>query len=391
MKIGILTLHDSVNYGAVAQACALARHLQTLGHEAVVIDRRRLAPEVDIRTPPLDRPYAKWLGLFHCEANNGMREAKIRIDRTRRFLRERVGLTPYAFTDWRDAPEALGVDAIVVGSDQVWNANNLDPADYLLRGSSAAVPGIAYAASIGMRTIPAEKQPVYREGLARFKAISMREREAARLVGELGFEAETVVDPVLLGGRRIWEDVLAEESVAPGGTFAYFLAEDFDAVTGELMKFATPKDNGRVALFLDWFSFGRARGFLKARRNARRLDALRHAGVDLCAEAGPAEFVRAIAAADRVVSNSYHALMFALIFGKEVRIVLPTNPVRRAMNSRLAEFEEIVSGPFLHDTLAEALASFGRGERCKVRAQELKRRVDASRAWLRNALEGIGA
>lgn len=41
MRIGILTLHDSPNYGAVLQAYAMRAYLTGLGHEAFVIDRRR--------------------------------------------------------------------------------------------------------------------------------------------------------------------------------------------------------------------------------------------------------------------------------------------------------------------------------------------------------------
>lgn len=114
-------------------------------------------------------------------------------------------------------------------------------------------------------------------------------------------------------------------------------------------------------------------------------------GIDFRLDAGPEEFVHSIAAADSVVSNSYHALMFSLLFGREVRIVLPTHPVRRAMNARLREFEgTLTDGPLIADTLSAALASLAAGERVTVRTDALSRRTDASRAWLSNALEAIG-
>lgn len=40
MKIGILTFHCAVNYGAVLQAYALQEILRSLGHEVYVIDYR---------------------------------------------------------------------------------------------------------------------------------------------------------------------------------------------------------------------------------------------------------------------------------------------------------------------------------------------------------------
>ena len=38
MKIGIMTFHWAVNYGAVLQAYALQTYLRNLGHEAYMID-----------------------------------------------------------------------------------------------------------------------------------------------------------------------------------------------------------------------------------------------------------------------------------------------------------------------------------------------------------------
>lgn len=40
MKIGILTPHYAYNYGAVLQAFALLHTLRSLGHEALIINRR---------------------------------------------------------------------------------------------------------------------------------------------------------------------------------------------------------------------------------------------------------------------------------------------------------------------------------------------------------------
>ena len=40
MRIGILTPHFSFNYGAVLQAFALKTYIQSLGHDAILINRR---------------------------------------------------------------------------------------------------------------------------------------------------------------------------------------------------------------------------------------------------------------------------------------------------------------------------------------------------------------
>lgn len=387
MRIGILTLHDSPNYGAVLQAYAMRAYLAGLGHEAFVIDRRRDPGNASLRTPPPGRDFVRLLGLFRVDARNGAREHARRCERTLAFERDRIGMSPYHFHDWKDAPSDLGLDLVLVGSDQVWNANNLDPADYLLKGVPGNPPGIAYAASIGMPEIPADKVGEFRAGFARFAAIGVREREAAEMVRSLGFAAEHVVDPVLLAGRGAWEDVLATGADGTPRTFAYFLAEDIPAMLPELADFAA-KTGRRVDLFVDWFVRRAPHGVGGWLKNGKFWRTWRQRGIDFRLDAGPEEFVRSIAAAEAVVSNSYHALMFSLVFGREVRIVLPTHPVRRKMNARLREFEELLEeGALVCDSLGAALTSFESNARTVIRTEILSSRIASSRAWLARTLE----
>ena len=392
MKIGILTLHDSPNYGAVLQAYAMRSYLTGRGHEAFVIDRRRDPGNVPLRTPPAERDSVRLFGLFKADARNGVCEYARRCARTLAFERDRIGMSAYHFHDWQDAPRDLGLDLVLVGSDQVWNANNLDPADYLLKDIPGNPPGIAYAASIGMPEIPAEKVGEFRAGFARFAAIGVREREAAETVRALGFAAEHVVDPVLLAGWDVWKDLLAADAAHVGGTprtFAYFLAEDVEAMLPELADFAA-KTGCRVELFVDWFVRRTPHGVGGWIRNGKFWKAWRRRGIDFRLDAGPEEFVRAIAAAKAVVSNSYHALMFSLVFGKEVRIVLPTHPVRRKMNARLREFEgTLTEGPLLADKLSDALKSIASGERVRIRDEALASRISSSARWLDAAISAV--
>ena len=380
MRIGILTLHDSVNYGAVLQAYALKSHLTALGHEAVVIDRRR-TPDLSLRVPPVELREYKALGLFSAKAYDGIEEACFRVERTERFLKEQVGLSPFCFHDWADAPADLGVDLIIVGSDQVWNAKNLNPEDYLLPCACGNVPGIAYAASIGMPEFPKDQVEVFRKGFRRFQAIGVREREAADMVRALGAEAVQVVDPVLLGGREAWDALLRSGNRSSARVFAYFLAEDFDAMFKQLGDFARTRQT-RVNFYVDWLCRKRTRHLGRWLRNCLWMRRVARMGVDLRLDAGPAEFVRDLVAADVVVSNSYHALMFSLLFGKEVRVVLPSHPVRRKMNARLLEFGELVEGPLVCGSLGEALDSLASGGRIAVRRNLLDARIADSRAWL---------
>lgn len=386
MRIGILTLHDSPNYGAVLQAYAMRAYLAGLGHEAFVIDRRRDGRDTPLRTPPPIRASVRLGGVLEVDARNGATEYARRCVRTLDFLRNRVGLSSCSFGSWDEAPAELGADVVVVGSDQVWNPNNLDPSDYLMMRPCGARGAIAYAASFGVSSFAPEIAQTFKRGLANFAAIGVREREAQDLVRTLGFAAEHVVDPVLLAGREIWSDVAGCGEASDGHVFAYFLAEDVLKVLPQLAAFAD-RTKRTVELFVDWFVRKPPRGvggYLKNRRFWRQWS---RRGIVFRLDAGPEEFVRSLRSSAAVVSNSYHALMFSAVFGKNVRVVLPSNPIRRQMNARLVESgDAMFEGPLVRDTLESALASLDGDAPVVAKHEAIARQVQASAAWLSRAL-----
>ena len=93
-------------------------------------------------------------------------------------------------------------------------------------------------------------------------------------------------------------------------------------------------------------------------------------------------------AADASKTNSYHALLFAVIYGKNVRYVLPdASTPQHGMMVRIRDYaESIVQGPLLQSGLDAALDSVASGERVSVDAETLERRRAESLGWLKEAL-----
>lgn len=389
MRIGILTLHDSPNYGALLQAYALRRHLESLGHRVSVIDRRRRPDGRALRGPmPGSGRFRPW-GLLNLDAHDGAAEYGRRRRRTLRFQSERLGLTSFHFHEWRKAPADLGLDAIVVGSDQVWNPNNHDPADYLPGRIPIGVPTLSYAASVGTDRFPADREAAVCRGLAALRGIGVREQAAADLVGRLGLRAETVVDPVLLAGTEVWSDLLADRRADGGKVLFYFLAEDFAALRPQAVAYAR-SCGARAVFFVDRLLRPAPEGWKGWWRNWRDERRWHDDGTELRLDAGPEEFLRELAGADAVVSNSYHALMFSLLFGKTVRIVLPTHPRRRQMNMRLTEAARAFSeGQVVCPDLSAALDSLFRGDKIVIRQEEIAAARTFSASWLSARLEEI--
>ncbi len=348
MKIGILTFHSQLNYGGVLQCWALQTALEKLGYQVVVINRwwdvgnRRLLGDFPRYT------LRKWLSFFHrcLRSRNGEFGVLIRRIRTFRFIKSRLHLTKYSFHNWNDAPEDLGVDAIVVGSDQVWRKSQYDdPAPYLLPFRND-VSKFAYAASFGMKGIEKPDLAFYKEALKRFSSISVREKEGMQICRGMGIDCSHVVDPTILLSREQWQSAFGMARRRTRKLVVYFLSYKMQDMVMDLSEFAREYD-----AHVEMFGIENAR--VKLVDNAR---------ISFRSDAGPVEFLRGIAESEMVVTDSFHGLVLSMIFGCNVRVLRPTDTNRRSMFSRIEEFcDSFIRGVPLADSLQDALASFING------------------------------
>ena len=116
MKLGILTFHSQQNYGGVLQCFALKAALEAKGDEVVIVDRW-LDPQRRLLLGVLSGSWFYVLRYLIAVLRRRQPLAPlIRAVRSIRFVKG-VGVTPYHFVDWKDAPQDLGVDCLVVGSD----------------------------------------------------------------------------------------------------------------------------------------------------------------------------------------------------------------------------------------------------------------------------------
>ena len=396
MKIGILTFHSQLNYGGVLQCWALQTVLEKMGHEVVVIDRW-----LDKDNSWLEKGYDKY-SLLHW-IKFGVRSAMalgnvnqwLRVRRTKKFLKEHLRLTPYHFVDWKDAPENLGVDLLVVGSDQVWHCGDWgDPQVYLLDGAPN-IPAISYAASFGFTELPRclnerddglPAEPLYREGLKKFRALSCRESEGVYLCRALGVEAQHVLDPTLLVDKTDWERVIGTVAKhCKKRIVCYLLGIDYKTILSQFVQFSGETDC-KVDIFVDQWIFDALpvpTSSVKLRQWAKGLNRKMFGNVRIYDSAGPIEFVRSIAGADMVISDSFHALMFSLVFGRNVRIIAPKSASRRKMFARIEEFASHMAGQLVVNSLYEALDSFVSGNTTTVDSTWLASRRSASLDFLR--------
>ena len=226
MKIGIVTFHDALNYGAVLQAYALRETLKTQGAEPECIGFAEKRPEPEAGSPEQAARLQKYPRLLQeREKMRGYRRRRTAIfaEFSEKYLHPRE----YA----KSEPVDHLYDRFLVGSDQVWNyqITNQDPTFFL----DFAPPDkrFAYAASFGLDHIPAHLHAWY-AALAGFAKISVREQSGRHLVKTLSGrdDARVCLDPTLLLTAREWAALTAGMAL-PGlspGRYALLYLVNFD-------------------------------------------------------------------------------------------------------------------------------------------------------------------
>ena len=295
LKIGLLTFHRCINYGSYWQARLLIEGLRDMGHHAVLLDyhspranlaewRCALRPVLPTAVSPADR-------RLYAQKTRKFFEAFEALPRSCRFSLER----PQDMEDF---------DAIVVGSDEVWNFSHPwygqsplffgDFGDFGDRGArTRKCRLVAYAASFG--NYPAHRGLPSRSAqlLHAFHGLSVRDRNSRDLVAHhLGRRAALVLDPCL-------QFAPAARVRTPGCDVE---GERCVAVYGHN--------------FSNWFAT-RTRDW--ARRHGMRLVSVGYRN-DWADEqwltAGPEDFAHFMSQVGAVATNFFHGCVFSLRNGK---------------------------------------------------------------------------
>lgn len=184
-------------------------------------------------------------------------------------------------------------DYFISGSDQVWNPlfDFNSEREYL----TFAKPNqkISYAASIGISYIPDDFKSNFETRLKDFAFISVRERDAAKLVKDIAKRDCTVVlDPTMLLSKDEWR-IIAKDA-------KYKISSPY------IIKYFLGKRTKEYEAFIEE----------KAKKlNAIIIDVLDESG-ELNMEIGPTEFLNLFLNSEAVFTDSFHGAVFSILFQK---------------------------------------------------------------------------
>lgn len=305
MNIKTITCHDVYNYGASLQAYALQTFLLENGHNVEIID---YLPK-----------YKKFYQVFKANSSGflGKVYKKIpfmeplcaivqhiswirfvpQIIRFKQFKRNHLICTNCTYSSIEDFDaNKVEADIFIAGSDQIWNTafqNGLDPVYYCLFEPERS-KCISYAASFGISSIPKEHEEFVTNALSHFRKLSVRENSGVKIIESLGYTAENVLDPVFLLTKEQWSKILKSRHIRE----KYILLYDFSNGDKRLELLAKKIAKERS---LKIFSLNTKRDYIDK----------------VFCECGPIEFIEMIIGADIIISNSFHATAFSVIFEKD--------------------------------------------------------------------------
>lgn len=318
MKIGIITFHTALNYGAVLQTYATYTILRNLGNDAEIINYH--APFNEKRFAPKGVKYFLNIrNVANILLHNSCQHFNKEVFES--FIANHLKTTPpyYNTSELLKLNEVF--DTFISGSDQVWNlACTEGDKTYYLTFVDDFRKRNAYAVSLGYNKIPENMESIYTKLINGFNNISVREKAGIKIVKTLtGKDATLVLDPTLLLTRNQWEKI-ADFSKVPTDRYLlmYLMSED-----KSLVKFAREFANKSKLpiIYINQRTFKMAR-------------------VTNIQDITPEQWIGLFLRAETIVTNSFHGLVFSINFHKLFYTKYIPNSIS---NSRLETILDLLS------------------------------------------------
>ena len=287
-KMGIVTITNGPdNYGNVLQNYAIQYILKEMGYESETVNNLSF---VEYRRNNL------YLILKLLKS----RKDAIKSIRFNKFKRKYIKYSKYAVTVQTSDFSKINseYDVFICGSDQVWNpyySCNQNWNVNLLEFTDKKKIGIAV--SFGVQQIKEEYKNMFRNALQKFDYISAREISTMNIVTQLlGKKCSVVIDPTMGVSKEKWQEIgrCVRKLQDKKYVFLYVLGEESQNYEKSL-KILCKRYS--IDIMVDLM---------------KRED--KYYGV------GPAEFLWLINNAEFILTDSFHATVFAILFNKPFNV-----------------------------------------------------------------------
>ena len=326
MKIGILTQPLHHNYGGLLQAWALQRVLFNMGHEAIIINREPIAHKKKVSLWKAIKLEIKKIILkatgewkSYIPVTESLRK-KVEINVVDFKKKRYRGISPDIKTD-KELSDYIAketFDAYIVGSDQVWRpiySPNLMTYFLDFIKDNSQVKKIAYAASFGVDNweLNAQETQQARELAPLFDLITVREDSGVRLVEDkLECKATHVLDPTFLLNKEDYMRLVNQSTIhlreSNGDLFCYVLDRtlNLSSVISECSS-----QTGLKPFYCNYLT------------PIWQLENIRD--INKCIVPPVEQWLKSFIDAKIVITDSFHGVVFSIIFNKPFWVVANVN------------------------------------------------------------------
>lgn len=303
-KIAIITLYSNNNFGNKLQNYATQCYFEKLGCDVFTIPYWE---ELHPNNSPLNKAkdfinnffywYYKKTGLKH----NAKRSEiyKKRYEYIKTFSDEYIKLSKQIHYKNIDKSFSKCFDYFVTGSDQVWHCTHDEKKEleYFFLMFAAKNQRITMSPSFGFDNIPEKYYEMYKNGILGFNNISCREQSGVEIIKNIsGIDAELTLDPTMLVDKSIWTNILKRPAnfCEQKYLLVYCLGGYDSTIRRQIEMFCRTHNLCVVDLYDEKNIY-----FFSTR---------------------PDEFLYWIKNAEYVLTNSFHAVVFSILFKKQFYI-----------------------------------------------------------------------
>lgn len=306
MKVGIMTINSAHNYGCMLQAWALQEYIEKQGINAEIINYR--LPVIDRLYQPINvnkklakvKDKKKLRVKFYLKFSEKGKRASIKYKKFEHFIANELHTTR-PFTSYEELKESgIGneYDMLITGSDQVWNGSitgGLNKA-YFLDFPTKPVKRISFASSIGKSELHSFELEYFERYLKNYNAIAVREQSAKDMLTPVTDKPiDVVVDPTLLLEVEDYNKLKQPSPYKQGYILVHVINSD------KQLKPIVRQLSNITGLPI-----------VHNRPTKKYANELGHYD-----DAGVGEFLGLIENASYIVTNSFHATVFAIIYRRK--------------------------------------------------------------------------
>lgn len=296
-RVGIITFHYAYNYGSVLQTYALQHKVEKMGYSVKIIN---YVFDYDFEQYKMFRTklYKKQKKSFVADVVYFFPNFKRRSS-FKKFARDTFYLTDKIYHHSEQLKELnKDFDIFICGSDQIWNfkcTNGIESA-YFLRFAAQDKIKIAYAPSISHLQFEPELTLSLSEYINYLDLISIREKSTLNILKTVtDRRIEVVLDPTLLLDPEEYFNIMSSQK-----DFHYIFVYELEGNTSlETYAHILSSQTGLKIVYI-------SKKKKKVYGAAKKLYGIT-----------PNDFLSYLYYADYVVTNSFHATVFSILFEKK--------------------------------------------------------------------------